>query len=96
MNLALDHIESEGYWRYIIFTDSLSTIQALQKDKIENPIIVNLLSKLSRICATSLVVFCWIPSHMGFHGNETVGRDENLLFYKRCCLLKYLILILNL
>ena len=70
IHLALYHIESEGYWRYIIFTDSLFAMQALQNDKIENPIIVNLLSTLSRICATSHVVFCCIPSHTGIHGNE--------------------------
>ena len=52
----------------------MSAQQALQNDKIENPIIVNLLSKLSSICATLHVVFCWITSRMGIHGNETVDR----------------------
>ena len=45
-------------------------MQSLQKDKIDNPIIVNLLSNSYRICATAHVVCCWIPSHMGINGNE--------------------------
>ena len=38
-DLALDHIASERYFRYIIFTDSLSAMQALDNCKIENPIV---------------------------------------------------------
>ena len=72
IHLALDDIESEVYWRYFICTDSLSAMQVLQNDKIKNPININLDFKLSRIFATSQLVFCWIPSHI--HGNETVDR----------------------
>ena len=32
VNLALNHIEQGAYWRYIIFTDSLSAMQALEGD----------------------------------------------------------------
>ena len=111
IHLALDHIESEGYWRYIIVTDSLSAMQAPYNDKIENPIIVYLLFKLSRICATAHVVFCWIPSHMGIHGNEHVDLaaksafSHDILHFKISYsdfkplilyILKYLIPILNL
>ena len=49
-------------------------MQALQNEKIKNPLVVNLLSKLSYICATSNVVFCWIPSHIGIIGNERADR----------------------
>ena len=45
IHLALDFIESEGYWRYIIYADSLSAMQALQNEKIK--IILLLISCLN-------------------------------------------------
>ena len=33
IDLALNHIEQDVYWRYIIFTDSLSAMQALEGEK---------------------------------------------------------------
>ena len=86
IDLALDLIKSEGYWRYIIFTNSLSAMQALQNEKIKNPLVVNLLSKLSYICATSNVVFCWIPSHMGIRGNEQADLAAKSALSKISCL----------
>ena len=47
IDLALDHIKEDGYWRYIIFTDSLSAMQALDNQKTDNPLITKLLDKLS-------------------------------------------------
>ena len=49
-------------------------MQALPNEKIKHPHVVNLLSELSYICATSYVVFCWIPSHMRIIGNERANR----------------------
>ena len=43
IDLALNHIEQDAYWRYIIFTDSLSAMQALEDEKTDNPLTVNLL-----------------------------------------------------
>ena len=71
-------------------------MQPLQNDKIKNPIIVNLLSKLSRICESAQLVFCWIPSYMGIHGNETVDRAAKSALSQDILPLNYLILILNL
>ena len=50
IDLALNHIEQDAYWRYIIYTDSLSVKQALEGEKTDNPLIVSLLEKLSRLC----------------------------------------------
>ena len=49
-------------------------MQAFQNEKIKNPIVVNLLSKLSYNCAKSNVVFCRSPSHMGIIGNEKADK----------------------
>ena len=57
IDLALNHMEQDAYWRYIIYTDSLSVMQALEGEKMDNPLIVSLLEKLSRLCDTADKVF---------------------------------------
>ena len=37
----------------------------------DNPLILKLLEKLHHLsCAHKTINFCWIPSHIGIHGNE--------------------------
>ena len=74
IDLALNHIEQDAYWRYIIYTDSLSVMQALEGEKTDNPLIVSLLEKLSRLCERADIVFCWLPSHIGIRGNEEADK----------------------
>ena len=75
IDLALDMIEDEGYWRYIIFTDSLSAMQALDNNNVSfNPLITNILNRLSVISENCNIVFCWLPSHIGIIGNEKADR----------------------
>ena len=73
-DLAFNHIEQDAYWRYIIFTDSLSAMQALEGEKTDNHLIVNLLEKLSRLCERADIVFCWLRSHIGINGNEEADK----------------------
>ena len=57
IDLVLNHIEQDAHWRYIIHTDSLSVMQALEGEKTDNPPIVSLLEKLSRLCERADLVF---------------------------------------
>ena len=74
IDLALNHIEQDAYWRYIIYTDSLSVTQALEGEKTDNPLVVKLLEKLSKLCRRADIVFCWLPSHIGISGNEEADK----------------------
>ena len=74
IDLALNHIEQDAYWRYIVYTDSLSAMKALEGEKTGNPLVVNLLEKLSRLCERADIVFCWLPSHIGISGNEEADK----------------------
>ena len=80
VDLALNHIEQDAYWRYIIYTDSLSVRQALEGEKTDNPLIVSLLEKLSRLCERADIVFCWLPSHIGIRGNEEADKAAKNAF----------------
>ena len=73
-DLALIHIQQDAYWRYIIFSDSLSAMQALENERTDNPLIVTLLDKISEICDNADLVFCWLPSHIGISGSEEVDK----------------------
>ena len=49
-------------------------MQALEGEKIDNPLVVSLLEKLSKLCRRADIVFCWLPSHIGIGGNEEADK----------------------
>ena len=61
ISLALDYIKKTNNRSYLIFSDSLSCLQASPK----NPWVVRVLEKYNQMTSRGKdVVFCWIPSHM--------------------------------
>ena len=57
--------------KYIVFTDSLSCLQALHHMKLEHPLIGMVIRKCGFLnIAKKDIVFCWVPSHTGIKGNE--------------------------
>ena len=75
IDLALNLAEHSNSNRFIIFSDSLSTLQALSNRQLENPLICSLLERVSQISSTNRLVFCWLPSHVGIKGNENADRS---------------------
>ena len=68
---ALEQVKDYIASKYIVFTDSLSCLQALHHMKLEHPMI----GMVIRMCfflnfAKKDIVFCWVPSHNGIKGNE--------------------------
>jgi ribonuclease HI len=70
--LALDIIDLTNHPKFIIFSDSMSCLQAIHFHKFDNPIILQILVR-SHMLLTSHknIKFCWLPSHVGIKGNET-------------------------
>ncbi|KAG1679877.1 RNA-directed DNA polymerase from mobile element jockey [Nymphon striatum] len=68
--LALDIVENSTYGRYIILSDSLSCLMALDNMKYSHPTICEILLKLHTLSSSNHVIFCWLPSHVGISGNE--------------------------
>ena len=56
---------------FIIFTDSLSSLQAFDSNNCDHPFIQDIL-KLFNDCLSvnKKVVLAWVPSHVGIKGNE--------------------------
>ena len=76
IDLALDFInDCNSYNKFVIFSDSLSVLQALNHTMSKNQQIQNILLKHhDSISEFKTIVFCWIPSYVGIDGNEQVDK----------------------
>ena len=69
--LALNFIEDHDSNRFVIFSDSLSCLQAIHSSKWTSPLIREILEKCHFLSLHDKEVhFCWVPSHVGIPGNE--------------------------
>ena len=61
----------------MIFSDSLSALQALGKLKTDHPLLIQIQELLHKINADQKVlVFMCVPGHVGIQGNEAADRGE--------------------
>ena len=68
---ALEEIKNASESKFIIFTDSLSCLQALLYMKLEHPLIGMAIRKCVFLnIANKDIILCWVPSHVGIRGNE--------------------------
>ena len=72
--LALEHISKLPGTKFIIFSDSLSCLQAIKSGKLDHPLIREILELSSNISFGIThytdIVYCWLPSHVGLMGNS--------------------------
>ena len=75
--LALECIEHFNRKRFVIFTDSMSCLQALDHLKIDHPIIEQIISELMSLKTLGFDIhLCWLPGHVGILGNERADRAK--------------------
>ena len=68
---ALSYIEVGNETLHLILTDSLSALLALRTFRPQNPLIQNILKRLTALDhAGKEITLCWMPSHVGILGNE--------------------------
>ena len=70
INQVLNIISKSKHMRFIIFSDSLSVLLSLRNKKIQNPLIIKLLSTLDSWSDRKEIIICWTPSHIGVKRNE--------------------------
>ena len=76
VDLALDFIStSDANNKFIIFSDSLSVLKAMNHTSSKNPQIQKLLEKCHELLTYKEIVLCWIPSHIGW--NEMVDKQAH-------------------
>jgi len=71
VSLAMDFICHSKDTRFIVFSDSESSLEALISFRIELDLVLEIIKDYtSLIKAGKLIEFCWIPSHVNIPGNE--------------------------
>ena len=76
IELALDFENNCTYTdKFVVFSDSLSVLQALNHTSSKNLQIQHLLLKHHEISSSKTVIYCWISSHIGIYGNEKVDKN---------------------
>ena len=61
--------------KFMIFSDSLSALQALEKIKTDHPLLIQIQDMLHKIeVDQNEAVFIWVPEHVGIRGNEAADR----------------------
>ena len=74
--LALEFIEMYDSSRFVIFSDSLSCLQAINNAKWSNALVCSILEKCHVLAlAEKEIHFCWVPSHVGITGNERANVE---------------------
>ena len=74
---------AQNYYRHmdpvqhdvVIYSDSMSCLQAIEGEDIDNPLIGHIMNLLWALSDKGTCVrFCWVPSHCGIEGNEIVDQ----------------------
>ena len=73
-----DSIDEE----FMIITDSLSSLQALKSQKLNNPIGSNILHICHYLSGHKDIVFFWVPSHIGILISSTTSLSTLMTFCK--------------
>ena len=61
--------------KFMIFSNSLSALQALEKFKSDHPLLIQVQDMLHKIEIDQKgYSFMWVPEHVGIHGNEVADR----------------------
>jgi len=69
--LALAVIRRSKEKNFIIFSDSMSSLEAVSGFKIEIDIVQNITKVYTQLANSGkTIILCWIPSHVNIHGNE--------------------------
>ena len=82
ISLALAVIVRSKEKNFIIFLDSMSSLEAISGLKLEIDIVQNIIKDYTNLVNTGkTIILCWIPSHVNIRGNELgLTLQQNQLF----------------
>ena len=72
---AITYVKVSSVERFVIFSDSMSVLQAIESQESKNPLVNRVLQTCQEILSNGkFITFCWIPSHRDITGNEHADR----------------------
>jgi ribonuclease HI len=72
----LKFVASSDKSKCMICSDSLSFLLAIESCKTQNPFILKIVQIYKGLVAIGKhIIFTWIPSHIGIHGNTVVDKE---------------------
>ena len=75
INKALTYVNVSTRKSFVIFSDSMSVLQAIESQESKNPLVNRVLQTCQEISFNGkFITFCWIPSHKDITGNEHADR----------------------
>ena len=75
INKSLTYVKVSTKKSFIIFSYSMSVLQAIESQGRKNPLVNGVLHACQEILSNGkCMTFCWIPSHRDITGNEHAGR----------------------
>ena len=77
--LALRIIEQSSGKHFLILSDSLSCLIAIENRKVQNPLILEILEFLHQLLRLDrCITFVWVPSHIGIAGNAAADATAKI------------------
>ena len=71
--LSLKLMYQSHFKKFLVFSDSLSALQAISHRNLNHPMLLDFFKLHSMLCSDDYdITFVWIPSHVGIRGNEIV------------------------
>ena len=75
INKALTYVKISTGKSFVIFSDSMSVLQAIESQESKNPLVNRVLRGCREILSNGkFITFCWLPSHRDIRGNKDADR----------------------
>ena len=75
INKALTYVNVSTKKSFVVFSDSMSVLQAIESQESKNPLVNRVLQIYQEILSNGkFITFCWIPSHRDSTGNVHADR----------------------
>ena len=76
IQLAFEYIKFSNDKHFTIFSDSLSCLQSISNMNTDHSYILDIINQHYLLSKQGKIVeFCWIPSHIGIHGNTKADKE---------------------
>jgi len=90
LNLALDIVWHSRHKKFVIFSNSLSCLLAIQNLQVESGYVMKFLKNYTALVNTGkTILLCWVPGHVGIRGNEQADDMAKMALHSSVSAVKY-------